>query len=88
MINLCNIKSTDKLTYSPNRDPSMEVATLDMKSLDMKYMEMRQERTSSYFSRFFDVKMTSADTLIISIAYTCQQPSTTITFQAILRMFH
>ena len=35
-------------------------------------MEKRQERTSSYFSRFFDVKMTSADTLIISIAYTCQ----------------
>ena len=35
-------------------------------------MEMRQERTSSYFSRFFDVKMTPADTLIISIAYTCQ----------------
>ena len=58
------------------------------KSLDMKYMEIRQKCISSHFSRSFDVKMTSTDTLIRFSAYKCQQPSTTITFQAILRMFH
>ena len=54
----------------------------------MKYMEMRQKCISSHFNRFFDVKMTSTDTLNSSSAYTCQQQSTTIAFQAILRMFH
>ena len=39
----------------------------------MKYMEMRQKCISHHFSRFFDVKMTSTDTLISSSAYTCQK---------------
>jgi len=35
----------------------------------MKYMEMRQKCISSHFSRFFDVKMTSTDSLISCSAH-------------------